>query len=663
MKKSLLRILSICIAAVFMLAAITGCGGDDKKDTTSATTGGEAKAATGEDYTKLLGSMQDSSDLPDWTGKQLKLVEWYAHGTGEPQHITADKDVVGPEVKRVTGIELDAENSYDNGGNNVDVKMALLSAANDWPDFIMTSGPEQLKQMIMADKLYDLTDLLSKYCPDIVKKFDVNTYPRVQQKITADDSGISKRAFFVPVQAGIRMARKIADDSPDFDGTKWSNMQMPRPKTDWPRIAVRDDILKKMYPNARTQNEIEELFAKNGTFTREEIFDVPIKSASDFYKFLQDMKKLIDAEDIKIGGKPLEVTYAAFGGDNWQMYATLIPPINGMPTGNYFSYYDKETGKLEWAFKQDFFKEWGREFARNVATGVISQESLLDNGATFAEKLNAGRYAVTYGWSVPDPKALEAAGHTFRYRYIWPDIEYNYDKFVSIDGAPSTDMYIGIFKDSVAEEDLPQVLGWLNYMISDVGEKLAYWGPRSAGLFTETNGVRVFTDKELEKNMAYAEENKANLTYGLYNAFINGDHFKRPWPYMPYAAEGTMNHPRYAYSGAPKDKAMANQYFHPGIFQGEALEDVQVTAFKSDFLPDYSAQWDVVTKGRDAFEKALTATLAAKDDAQFDKLWQAMIETGNSVGMDDKALEEMNDLFSKLNPTFAQDAAKVSNKK
>lgn len=664
MKRNSIRIFSICIAMMVLLASFAGCGGAKDKEaaaSTVAATEATKTAVAGADYTQLLGSVQDTSDLPTWAGNQLKLKEWYAHGSGDADHTMADKDVVGPEAKRVTGVELDRDASFDNGGNTVDVKMAMLSAADDWPDVVQTSGPEQLKQMIMAGKLYDLTDVMSKYCPDITKKFDVQKYPKILQKMTGDDSGISKRAFFLPTLAGIRFSRKLEVEKTDFDPLKWANMDLPRPKTDWPRIWVRDDILKKMYPNAMTQDEIEDTYVKNGTFTREQIFDVPLKTAADFYKFLADMKKLIDTEKIKVANKPAEVTYAAFGGDNWQMFACLVPEINGMPTGNYFSFYDKTTNKLAWSFKSDFFKSWAAEFQKLVTSGIASKESLLDNGATFQEKLNAGRYAVTYAWSKPDEKALKAAGLNFRYRQLFVDTTNNYDRFVSIDGAPAPDMYWGIFKDSVSEKDLPQVLGYMNYMVSDIGEKLVSWGPKSAGLFTEADGVRTYVDKELESNMAFGKDTKVNLSYGLYNAFLNSQPTRMAWPYYPTGSEGNVYHPRYTYTGAPRDKGQADARFQPGMLPGESLVDYQVVAFKSDFLPDYSTQWETITKGRDAFERALTATLAAKDSAQFDKLWQTMIDTGTSVGMDDKTLEEMNKIFAKNNPTFAEDAAKVHN--
>ena len=46
----------------------------------------------------------------------------------------------------------------------------------------------------------------------------------------------------------------------------------------WIFILIRDDLLKLVYPNPLTQKEIEDIYLQYGKFTREQVFDVPIKS-------------------------------------------------------------------------------------------------------------------------------------------------------------------------------------------------------------------------------------------------------------------------------------------------------------------------------------------------------------------------------------------------
>ncbi len=619
---------------------------------------GIAAAADAQTYWDMLGKVQDTSDLPTWTGKQLKLVEWYAHGTGMAEHLRAENDVVSPEVKRVTGVELDAENSFDNAQQTIDLKLSLLAASGDWPDIINTTGPNQLQELVKAGKLYDLTDLLPKYCPDLMKIYDPVKFPEIMKRITAEVS--KDRIFFVPIGAGRELTYEIYKNKPEFSMTRYARIFPPSPMSDWTKIWVRDDILKKMYPKALTQDEIEALYLKNGSFTKQQIFDIPIRSAKDFAKFLRDMKALIAREGIKENNKPVEVTWAFNGGDNWPVMTCLLPQVYGIPTVDYFQYFDKKVGKIVYTFKQPWFKSMVSDYQKLVSEGVVSKESLIDNSTIFTEKLNSGQYAVSFAWLKPDEAALKAAGKTYRYRLLWPDVTYNYSQFAELQGPRASWYNIGIFKDSVAEEDLPQILRYLNYMASDVGSKLTNWGPRSASLFTEKNGIRTYTDSALEQNMCYDVDNKANVRYNLYSYNLPTESYRQAFPPYPVGYAAGLNHPKYVYPDLKRSGSAADAFFQPGMIPGYARENRFVFVNRSDFLPDYADQWNLVSKGRDAFENALTATLAAKDSAQFEKLWATMLETADQIGLTDKTLAEVNKIFSDMSPNAIKDSAKIT---
>lgn len=658
MKSNFIRLFSVSIALATVLASFSGCGGTKSgEDSTSASTSvAVATGAETQNFWDMLGSAEDSSDLPDWTGKQLKIVEWLGHGTGFAEHLKAENDVVSPEAKRVTGVELDAENSFDNAQSTIDVKLSLLSAAGDWPDIINTTSTAQLQDLVKSGELYDLTELLPKYCPELMKIYDTVKFPKIMDNITAE---VSDKIFFVPVGASRELSYEIKKDSPDFDKEKNARIFPNSPMSDWPRIWVRDDILKKMYPSAMSQDEIEALYVKNGTFTEQEIFDVPINSEADFVKFMRDMKALIAKEGIKENNKPVEVTYAANGGDNWPVMSCLLPQINGFPTVDYFTYFDKSKGAIEYSVKQDWFKTMISGYQQLVSEGVVSKESLIDNSAAFTEKLNSGHYAISFAWLKPDDAALKAAGKTYRYRQLWPNVKFDYTKFAELQGPRANSNNIGIFKDSVSEEDLPQVLRYINYMASDVGSKLVYWGPRSAGLFTEKDGVRTYTDKELEQNMCYDVDNKANIKYNLYNYNIS-DSNRSAFPQYPLGYYAGLDHPKYVYPELTRSAGSADTYYQPGIIPGYAREDRFVFVNKGDYLPEYADQWNVFSKGRDAFEKALTATLAAKDTAQFDKLWNDMLSTAEEVGLTDSMLADINKIFAEKSPNAIPDSAKIT---
>lgn len=309
------------------------------------------------------------------------------------------------------------------------------------------------------------------------------------------------------------------------------------------------------------------------------------------------MKVLIDKEGIKENGKPVEVTYAAFGGDNWPIVSCLLPQINGVPTVDYFTYFDKKTGKILYSYKQDWFKTMMKEYQGLVSEGAVSQESLIDNSTAFTEKLNSGHYAISMAWLKPDSAALKAAGKTYRYRFLWPNV---------------------------------------------------------------TNGIRKYIDPDLEQNMCYDVDNKANIKYNLYNYNLGNESFRSAWPQYPLGYYAGKDHPKYMYKELARSGGTADTYYQPGMIPGMAREDRFVFVEQSDFFPSFGDQWNVFSKGRDAFEKSLTTVFAAKSDAQFEKLWNDFLAVAEEVGMTDANLEEVNKIFSKKSPNAIPDSAKIT---
>ncbi|MDO8685991.1 MAG: hypothetical protein Q7J78_04895, partial [Clostridiales bacterium] len=193
-----------------------------------------------------------------------------------------------------------------------------------------------------------------------------------------------------------------------------------------------------------------------------------------------------------------------------------------------------------------------------------------------------------------------------------------------------------------------------------IGSKLIYWGPRKAGLFTEKNGIRKYLDKELEQNMCYDVDNKRNIYYNLYSYNMQTESYRSAFPQYPFGYYAGLDHPKYVYPELVRSAGSADTYFQPGMIPGYAREDRFVFVNKSDFLPDYADQWSVFSKGRDAFEKALTAPLAAKDSTQFEKLWNTMLDTAKQVGLTDKTLDDINKIFAEKSPNAIADSAKIT---
>ncbi len=650
MNKQLTKICSLILAMVMIVTVFAGCTKD--KTTPSNTPAAEetpapeATTAPNLAYYDMYDTVQDSSDLPDWTGKQLKLKVWYTHGTGDAKRLTPEMDVVSPEAKRVTGVELDKDTSFDNGGNENTVKLGMLNAANDWPDIAFMSGIGAFKDMLAAGKVYDLTEAIQKYAPNLAKRMPFDLFPKIKDEITNYNQ--TGETFTFPLLLG-EPDKSLKKLDPSFVSP---NAQNGPNGFNW--IWVRDDLLKKLYPSAKTQNEIDDLYVKNGKFSKEDIYDVPVKTKEDFYKLLYDMQALIKAEGIQENGKPVQVSYAFGGGDNWSALTQLFTNLNRIPANNnYFTYYDKEAKSVQFMFQQDFFKQGVLELNKLVRDKVMDPNSLLENNASHLENLNNGQYAVAYLYDTPDESVLKAAGKSFRYRKLWLDSPVNTDKFIAPAGPIGNNYNIAIFKDSVAEEDVPQIIRYLDYMISEVGEKMYTWGPRSAGLFEEKDGKRTFKDKDLEDAMVYNKDNGSSVKYNLNNTRLGSTSgYGNAWPYYPtYMWGNSTVAPLYTYEKV-RSPGDALAFFDPGNLPGNTQAEMSTT-LKADtavwvfFGPVAAANefW----KGRDALEKTLTKTMAAKDDAQFEELWKTFQDQATASGATPETLKAINDYFAKEN--------------
>ncbi len=613
MKKSLALILLVCLT----VTCFVGCGGNKKKS------GFEGKVVD-HPVNEMGNEVEDSSDLPDYPGKKMELQAWYGSGTGAlNRNDKATKDVVTPEIYRVTGVKF-SEDSFDNGGELMDAKIAKILASKDLPDILIHPERAVLDQMIENDLIYDLTDLLPKYCPNITKMLELNK-EQPYFKTERPDGRIYE----------IQVSPSEEYQNPNIDPQLLARVKNPVDPIGY--VYVRDDILKKIYPEAKTQKEIEDLYVKNGQFTKEEILDVTFNSKKEFFDFLYKIKDL----NIKENGRKVYPFYVADGIDNWSLLSCMgnIYGYN-MNKGscNYFTYWDKESKQVEYMFAQPFFKDVLKDWTKLVQDDVANPDSLIDTRAAFEEKVNTGQYAVLYGQALPDQNVLNASGASYGYRKVYINIPVNSNKFL-FSNMPGETARFAIVKSRIAEEDLPQVLRFFDFMVSKAGQRLAYWGPRSAGLFKEENGVRKFVDKELEEASVYDAANGKLLYYNLQGT---------AFPSYPYCR--SLEQPKLVYDFEPR-ASMANRYFSMGaveIPKTIVADPANIWTFDGYGVEGVTKFW----AARQAFEDSLTKIFISKNNKEFEANYKEMLNTAKRNGLDDKTLKEINEAYKVINKKY-----------
>lgn len=586
---------------------------------------------------ELYGSVSDSSDLPTWTGTQLNLRVWNGHGTGDAIRHRSARDVVSPEITRVFGITLDAENSFDNAGMDLSSRIAVLAATRDFPELGFNVLNDEL---IRGGVLFDLTDLIPRYMP--------NYYAFMRQhapRTWATGFGGTGRQYEIRMNVG-NNADAIRQIFPNVDMARYAHIARPDDTMgSLSHLHVRDDILALMFPGTRTQAEIEALYVQQGYFTREQVYDIPIRSREDAINFFIRMREVIDEHNIvAANGRPVYPLAVFQGGDNWATFAWLRNLMDGKASFNYFTFFNRQTQRLEVGFKQEFFKEDMRVFNNFVRNGISPASSLIENNEMFVNRLNAGEYAVSFAWHEPDHALISTLGVDWQFRRVFFDIPQRTDFILPYRGEVRGWDGVSIFRDQVSEEDLPQILMWLDFMYTEAGHNLISWGPRDAGIWEYVDGQRRFTVPELEANLVFNVENNAHIEFNLATTRY-GAHIPLNYPTMPIGIQGGgIQAPRYIYDvlAVERHPGGARAAFSTGVFEPHVTtRDVVVTSMNiwsfTDHVPGIQSFWNVRGTG---FEPLMTRVLAANSDAEFEAAYQAMIDFAILHGLTDEAVQE-----------------------
>lgn len=654
------RFIAVILVFLVTFVVLSGCT-QNTSQVNSPNTGqagsNSTEIKTPDNFQAIVDKVTDSSDLPDWSGSKLNLKIWDAYGVGGGDKQPSTENITMTEASRVTGVSYDKENSFDNGGETFAEKIFKIIAVGDYPDILLNADGAEYYGLVKQGLLWDLTDLYPKYAPHLAKFFNNEILKQCfnSSKVTSNVSG---KIYQAPISLEWGNDYLFERLYPDFPKDKLLDANVLGTSS-YSYIFVRDDMLKKLYPNAMTKDEQEVFFAKNRTFTKDQIFDVPINSVEDFTKLMNGLKGLNQKE----GNRDVYPIAVFSGGDNWPLLATDVMGVFGFPNWNveYFTYWDKKTKKVEYTFKNDDFKKELYTYSSFIRNGLAPRECLIDTTPRYWEKANNGLYATTYSWLVPSDDALQKAGKKFKYRRVWMDVPYKRDTYKYFNGDPSAGISVlGIFKDSIkTEAEVAQILMSFDYGATKAGIKNAFWGPKSAGLFEEKNGVRKFKDKNLENEMVYFKEETSSgpnvLKYNLCgpNAFKD----RELGTYPPLVAKTKMTDmdavKEYARNGIreirPEDFVF---YFNPCTF--DKRED-PVPGFAPN-LSNFNGRVEGVDKfwrGRAGVEQAITVIFASKDDAQFEKLYNEMLSAFKEAGLDDKTLAEINkDYETRYNKDF-----------
>jgi hypothetical protein len=422
-------------------------------------------------------------------------------------------------------------------------------------------------------------------------------------------------------------------------------------------LYLRDDILKMVMPNARTEAGMKQLLLQKGTLTPADITgDLSIKNMSDLYNYLVKVKAL----NLKVGDKPVipgnifrssEMpdstlwSLASATGNRWNWPLIFNSPMDS----SYFPYTSPE-------YKS--YMNWLNKFFN---AGLLDPETFVMKDDQVRAKVVNGEYAVI-NWTSPVTDARTTGlqrGYGWRYLptfYPW-DIAKQNNKVVFVSQKGRGPVLTTTIKDA----DLPVVMKWLDFYFSEAYDEIRGWG--SPDWYTGTGANRTYKPeyKAVENWVLYGEQSAKDGEYYHmtppepmgYNAQIKTDPITHP-PQLSFFG-WIATYPGGPFYVMPKDKSRLASV-EIGFYSQSAMnKDLQkgITRYRQiGWSADDLNTPKMASLGNNFWGNSkvtgLLAQLVVTKPDQFEATWTSYVALLESYGLSDAQKESAAVLADKF---------------
>jgi len=439
------------------------------------------------------------------------------------------QDVVTPVLRQKTGVTSVPFPEPTNLGTTAAAVAQALLAGNNLPDIISESyfPPQVDGQQVLIDNnaVWDFNDMA------FLKKMFPNFTTRMNQYGSLDDWYANEGTY---KDTHIRITSAI----PPLAFTK---MMATQKGTTYYRKNVifagmggypkslRDDILKMIYPKARSDAEQEQFFIKQFNYatptTPDPYADIPINSMDDLYNYMKKVKEIIDSKNLMDGSGRDKMIVAQLNASNGNAPSIMwsnITMYGYIWTEPPFRVADRVYYNFEEPWVKDVLAWWNKCYN----DGLLDPEVFVKKDDQLGEEITRGRFAIFPDWGSWTPQARKfAADNKLPYGYRemlawWPRTFKNTYNDASNQWVTYFQHFAAnIITNYVSEADLPQVANWLDYHYSEEFDILRSWG--TPDMYTGTGKDRRYKPayKDLENFTAYgvsAPNGKDGYYYGVY---------------------------------------------------------------------------------------------------------------------------------------------------
>lgn len=384
------------------------------------------------------------------------------------------------------------------------------------PKNMIFESPERYKMLLDAGQLKALDiEMLAENMPLTTKRLE-KMGVTIKEWLEANLEPASGNLYYIP-----SLPSNALD--PDYAQTMDGKSQGPVPYCMW----FRDDILKKIFPQAKTEAELKALaIEKNGELSIEDIMDAPLTSFDELYEYF----KKVDELGMSVDGKPIIAAHpqkSAIDSFQWSLFTgcelwwqgeTFNFP-NNPETGNFteFSLTPNWKNMMSWA-------------NRCFNDGLFGEEMFIQKEDQLNSRVINNEYACINYWLPLDQARAKAvdAGETYGWR-VYPIflIDLVTDACAQDSSVLKLENNFGAvgFNANVSDDIMPKLIQWIDWNYSEQAAELRAWG--TPDMYTGDGMDRRFKDeyKDVENymvSMLKSTDGKDGWYYGMLNA-VNDD--------------------------------------------------------------------------------------------------------------------------------------------
>lgn len=440
------RKIGAVLLAVTMLAGILGgCGG---KSTTSPANTDTGNSVSTSNTTEGAG---DAENAPANNGEVVELTFFNADGNQEDPWT----DPVAQAITEKTGVKL--KTTYPIGGNDQSEAVALMIAEQKYPDLIFAKG--SANNLIEADALIDMSDLIDQYGPNI-KKLYGDEFDKLKQ--SAEDPSIYQLSAYA------------------VGGEKFKDCGSAQ--IQWDVIKAND------YKIPETLDEFE-------TMIKEYIASSP---------------KTEDGLD-RIG-----ITLSTA---DWHWLITLGNPAGAIADGapDNGQWIVDENNQAMYKFRSEKEREYFRWLCRMYNEGILDPEFATQTHEDYIAKIASGRVVALFDkdWDYQDGEKVLKADGKLGSTYCGLPLTMDKDTKSPVLMYQGLTTGTGIAISSTCADPV-KAIQFIDFLCSDEGQVLTHWGVEDVNYFVDESGHRFRTDEEIEASQNDKDYQK-NTGVGFHN--------------------------------------------------------------------------------------------------------------------------------------------------